>query len=303
MPKLASHQSRQYVKMILIGDSGSGKTGSLESLVRAGYKLHILDMDNGLDSLRAWVEKKCPDKMENVDYETLRDAFKMTSAGPIVDKARAYIAATKLLTKWSDGSDPSKWGPEHIMVIDSTSSLGKACLAWAESLSPNVKDKRQWFFTGQQSFEKIIQMVTSMTYTEEEKDKDGQLTGKITTFPGFDTNVIVIAHVNYKDLTQTEDDDKSEKSESSGPQKGYPTAVGSALGPIIPRYFNTMVQCDSIGTGKGAKKIIRTLPTGVIDLKNPAPFRVEASYPIDDGLAKLFEALKNNSVQPATKET
>ena len=52
MPSLSAHQSNDYVKLLLCGDSGSGKSGALASLVGAGYKLRILDMDNGLDSLK-----------------------------------------------------------------------------------------------------------------------------------------------------------------------------------------------------------------------------------------------------------
>ena len=39
MPSLANHQSNEFTKMLLEGDSGSGKTGSLASLVAAGFSL------------------------------------------------------------------------------------------------------------------------------------------------------------------------------------------------------------------------------------------------------------------------
>ena len=52
MPSLANHQSNEFTKLLIEGDSGSGKTGALASLVKAGYKLRILDMDNGLDALK-----------------------------------------------------------------------------------------------------------------------------------------------------------------------------------------------------------------------------------------------------------
>ncbi len=51
MPTLDAHESSRYAKLIYIGDSGTGKTGSLVSLLADGYKLKILDMDAGLDSL------------------------------------------------------------------------------------------------------------------------------------------------------------------------------------------------------------------------------------------------------------
>src|SRR5262252_9685406 len=51
MPGLEDHQSNDFVKMLLIGDAQAGKTGSLVSLVKAGYRLRILDFDNKLDVL------------------------------------------------------------------------------------------------------------------------------------------------------------------------------------------------------------------------------------------------------------
>ena len=48
MPTLDQHQSDEYLKLIYIGDSSTGKTGSMVSLLLAGYKLYIIDMDNGV---------------------------------------------------------------------------------------------------------------------------------------------------------------------------------------------------------------------------------------------------------------
>lgn len=272
--KLSSHQSGKYSKLILIGDSGAGKTGSLVSLVAAGYHLKILDLDNGLSALRAFIKKDCPDKIDNVDFETLRDPIKPGANGPVVT-AKAFVEATKLMTTWSDGSDPSKGGEDEIFVLDSTTTLGKMAYEWAKAMAPSAKDPRQWYFAAQQAFENIIGMLTATTYENTDEE-----TGKTTVYPGFDANLIVIAHVNYKELVE-------------GISKGYPTAVGSALGPTIPKYFDVMVQAEVTGTGKNAARKIRTVPTGIVDLKNPAPFRIEAEYPINDGMARLFEQLKS----------
>ena len=49
MPNLAQHQSNNFTKMLLEGDSGSGKTGALTSLVAAGYKLQNVPSDERKD--------------------------------------------------------------------------------------------------------------------------------------------------------------------------------------------------------------------------------------------------------------
>ena len=257
MPLLSQHQSSSFVKLIYIGDSGTGKTGSLVSLVKAGYSLRILDMDNGLDALAQFVAKECPDRLDNVDFETLRDPTRATQAGPIVT-AKAYLAAIKLMSKWSDESTPSEWGEDTIFVLDSLTALGKSAFEWAKGQAPSARDPRQWYFAAQQTIENIIGMLTS---------KD------------FQCNVIVISHVNYKELQE-------------GVHRGYPSAIGSALGPTIPKYFNTMVMASTIGSGKNTKRSISTIPTAVVDLKNPAPFKIEASYDLGTGMSELFTKLK-----------
>lgn len=254
--KLSSHPASQFQKLIYIGDSSTGKTGSLVSLVKSGYKLRILDYDNGLQSLIAQIEEQCPDFLDNVDAITLRDKFRATSSGPVVS-AKAYVEGVKYLDKWDDGSTPSDWGPETIFVLDTTTSMGKSCFEWAKSLAPTAKDPRQWYFAAQQSFENIIAQVTS---------------------EDFRCNVILIGHVNYKEL-------------QDGTTKGYPTAVGSALGPLIPRYFNTMLMTETVGSGKSVRRTIRTISTAVVDLKNPAPFKIDAEYPLNEGLALIFAKL------------
>lgn len=262
MAKLSEHQSSKYVKLLYIGDSGSAKTGSLVSLVSAGYKLRILDLDNGLSALFQYARLQCPDKMDNVDFETRRDKFKASPLGPILDgAAKAYIESSTLMTKWTDGTAPMSWGEDTIFVLDSLTALGQAAFNWAKSMNPGAKDPRQWFFTAQQSIETIISMLTSET---------------------FKTNLIIISHVQFQELPD-------------GTTKGYATSIGKALGSTVPKYFDIMVLAQTQGSGKNVKRTINTLPTSMIDLKNPVPFKLDQTLPLETGLATLFEKLKEKS--------
>lgn len=265
MPSLADHQSNEFTKVLLCGDSGSGKSGALTSLVAAGYKLRILDMDNGLDSLKTYVLKDCPANLDNVEFRTLRDPYKTTAAGPKVDKAKAFVDAMKMLDHWKyddvDLGKPSDWGPDTICVIDSLSFLSDAAFDWAESLNPTAKDPRQWYGAAQQAIESALALLTS---------------------PNFRTNVIVTAHVRYIE-------------NPDGTKKGYPNSVGSALGPTIPRYFNNWAQCEN----KNGKRTIRTEASAMIDLKNTKPFEMAKDYPIATGLADFFAVIRGAAKKEA----
>lgn len=258
MGTLDQHQGTDIVKALFLGGSGTGKTGSLLSLVKAGYKVRILDMDNNLYSLAAYARKECPDRLTNVQFETRRDRYKSTKGGPIVDgMPKAFVDSLDLLTKWSDGTSPSDWGPDHVIVIDSLTLMGRAAFEWAKGMNPSSKDPRKWFYTAQQAIENMIVMLTS---------------------DGFKCNVIVTAHIRIQEV-------------EDGSAKGFANAIGTALGPIIPGYFPTVLLMETTAA-KPPKRTIHTVPTALIDLKNPAPFRVQASYPIETGLADIFTALK-----------
>lgn len=269
MPTLSQHQSNSFTKMLLMGDSGSGKTGALTSLVAAGYKLRILDLDNGLEPLKQFVLRECPDKIDNIEFRTLRDKRKASALGPVIDGSpKAFIAALKMLDHWKydeiDLGKPADWGSDIIFVLDSLTLLSTAAFDWADPLVPTgksgEKDNRAVFYQAQQAIEDVLALVTSES---------------------FQTNVIVIAHVRYID-------------NPDGTRKGYPTSVGSALSPAIPRYFNSVALAQT----KGGNRTIQTAATALIDLKNPKPFEMEKSFPIGTGLAEFFGTLREHPAQP-----
>lgn len=259
MPLLSNHHSNEYTKLLLEGDSGSGKTGGLTSLVRAGYYLRILDMDNGLETLKTFVTRECPDKLANVEFRTLRDKYKASPLGPMLaGPATAFVDAIKMLDRWKYGDTdlgvPATWGPETVLVIDSLTFLSDSAFEWAKALNSSAKDPRQWFYQAQQAIEDVLALLTSES---------------------FKTNVIVISHIRYLETPEG--------------TKGYPTSVGKALGPTIPRYFNSVAMARTSASGK---RTIRTATTAMIDLKNPKPFEMKETYDLETGLADFFAVLR-----------
>lgn len=256
MPSLDQLTASQVVKLLLIGDSGTGKTGSVASLVKAGYNVRVLDFDNGWESLAAAVKRTCPERISSVVVECFRDTYKSTQAGPVISgMPKAFTGGLKLLDGWGDLGHPGSWGPECVLVVDSLTFLSDAAYSWADALNPSAKDKRQIYGAAQEAIEHVLALLTG---------------------PSFNTNVIVTAHIRYIDLPD-------------GTKRGYPTAVGQALSPTIPRYFNSVAACQ---TEIGGKRTIQTLSTALIDLKNPKSFEMQKSLPIETGLATFFEVLR-----------
>jgi AAA domain len=266
VPNLTKHQSSEYTKLLLIGDSKSGKTGSLASLALKGYKLRILDFDNGLDGLAQVIRRDNAAALEAVEFRTLRDKYRSTPLGSVVDGTpTAFIDALRMLDHWKyeGGTDlgvPATWGKDAILVIDSLTFMSHAAFNFREPLVPKSRDGkydvRAVYKDSQDAIESAVALLTSES---------------------FKTNVIVITHVRYQD-------------NPDGTRKGYPTAIGAALSTHLPAYFNSVILAQ---TGPGGRRQIQTAATAMIDLANPASFKMQPTLPIETGLATFFETLRS----------
>jgi hypothetical protein len=279
MPTLSHHQSTNLIKLLVLGDSKSGKTGALAPLVCAGYKLGILDMDNLLDPLRTFVERDCPLFLENVHYATFRDHYAPSAEGPVIKgQPKAFAQAIRLMDHWKtedeDLGPPAEWGPDWIFVIDSFSRLCDAAYDFREPLTPRSQksgqlDARATYGDAQDAMEKILANLGS---------------------DSFRTNVIVIGHLSYMTI---QDPSGAEKI------KAFPQGIGQKLSPKIPQYFPSVVHFYN----HNGKRTLRTTSTPLLDLANPKPFEMSKEYPIETGLADFFRVLRDPPAKEAKHET
>lgn len=273
MPSLSAHQSNDFVKLLLLGDAKSGKTGSLVSLVKAGYNLRILDYDNLLDILKYLLLKdNDPSLLERVEFRSLRDKRKATALGSVIDgQPKAFVEGLKMLDHWKyddvDLGKPKDWGPDHILVLDSLSRLCDAAYEWAEPMIPAGKsgdrDLRAAYGMAQDAVENMLGLLTS---------------------PSFATNVIVIAHGTYIELP-----DKTTKI--------FPQGVGQKLSPKIPQYFPNYIRYKNVN----GKRTISLKSDPMIDLANTRPFAMPDSLPLETGLADFFGHLREHPSQQEKK--
>lgn len=294
MPKLSAHQSAKITKMILIGDSGTGKTGALTSLAEAGYNLRILDLDNGLDVLvnylRASQAKPIDGitPLERVDFITITDKFKHVGGKATPVNSNTWARAIKYLDRWTNkgetlkGTDPEgkpiniiidenhpdffdlgkpeEWGPDSILVVDSFTFLCNAAMRFVLKL--NNRPAGPTYESDWNEAQQLVENLLAMLYSSE-----------------FATNVVVCAHIAVR-------------TEKDGTTTAFPSALGKALPPKVGRYFNAMLEVRRTGTGNAMKRTIHTVPAGLLELKNPNPVKVKSAYDIKDGLAEYFKAVR-----------
>lgn len=271
MALLAQHTAAASTKMLLLGDSGSGKTGALVSLVKAGYNLRIVDFDNGLDVLS---DLLTPEEQTKVSFVTCTDEIKTLPNGVQVMQKPGWGTAMTALSNWPDGlGDPNKWGDKDVLVIDSLTLASKMAMNYVLHLNGrfgNIQVKPFQSDWGQAM--QLIENLLGMLYST-----------------GLKCNVIVISHI----VAET-----NEEGNATG--RYFPSAIGAKLPPKIGRYFNSMLRVQTIGQGIHAKRVIKTVSDGQIELKNSAPTKVPAQLPQATGLPQFFALVRGagNSASP-----
>lgn len=274
MGKFADQSSTEFVKGLILGDGGSGKTSALIALIEAGYNLYIYDFDNLLIPLKKLIQARCPERMGQVFVQTFTDKLKGVDMPAMMvgnslkimpnndGTPKAYSNAMKQLTHWKDGDedfgDPGTWGTNSIVVIDSLTSCATAAFRYVQAMNPGAKEPQTYYFAAQNLVMNLISLLCSESMA---------------------VHVLVLAHINY------------EKDSDGNLLKGFPKSIGSALNTVIATSFNTCLLVQSVGNS--GKRELKTRSTGLIELKNPAVFQdLPDRLPAETGLAEYFSAFR-----------
>lgn len=254
MTNMTQHQSTSKVNMLVLGDSGAGKTGGLASLVDAGLKVRILDFDNGVGPIRGFVKK--PELLANVDFLTLRDDYKLIGPKVAATKASAFQRGMQALTDGKEWGNPdigplSTWGSDCVLVVDTLSTMSKS------------------------SFQMVL-IANGRAAGRPEQSDYGTAMDNVENFLNLVTGPDIKCHV----LVQTH----TTRNEDTG--KIYPEALGSKLPPKVAKPFDNMI---SLSVGPGGKRQYKTKIDGMLALKTAVP--LSESYPLETGLADIFRAL------------
>lgn len=262
MAALEDHPSQEAVKLLLLGNSGAGKTGLLASLA-SQYKLFIADFDSGLDILLDATVLPTEFR-KNVKYETFYDKSILNS-GVMLPKAEGFKNFIMKMQEWKEANASLggiySWGPDTIFIIDSLTFMGACALNYQLSVVGRLGAKPQI-----QDFGGAIDLQEQVLET--------------LYNPAVKCNIIVTAH-----LASIVDD-------TQGLTKLFPSALGKKLPPKVGRYFNNVVLIEKVGMGKAVKRQLQTAGTHNVDLKVSKPSKIPAVFEPD--LMKLFEILRGD---------
>lgn len=296
-------------KVMLIGKSGAGKTGSLASLVAAGYNLRIIDTDKGVRPLRSLltdehypyakiIKSRGIDLTTAVRFMPIDTSMKLrtitrklpgdgnrTTTETLLAPAdaRAWTKVLDLLDNWKDGDlnlgSVRTWGLQDVLVLDSFSTLAKCAYYFSQALNGRLGGRDSGY-----------------DYQRDVGEAQGQLTRLLELLydSSIACNVVVISHITWVDESQgvasrPREATKDNNISLSMPD-GYPSAIGRALSPQMGKYFNDVFIVRSSGTGQSVSRNISTVPQDGVVAKNSVYMQRE--YPINHGLASIFSLIR-----------
>lgn len=278
--------SPQSARILNVGWPGGGKTGSIVSLINAGFKVRMLAFEANYKVL------KFADPVllrENVDLVVLQD--KMTMGDRYMEPVgvpTAIADAARLMKEWKytrpdgtvvDHGKSREWGPDTVVVVDSLTSMGQASMRRQMKLSNQTLGSR-----------------TSNTWGAAVDEVNGMIELMARDEMGY--HLIVLGHLQMigpEDYLKQGDSKEVKEVKLENiqadliPTKLFPVGVTKNQSTRIAKEFDTMVLSErAMRLGK-MTRVIRTVGNPSLDLKVPAKLKDE--YPVETGMLDIFKAL------------
>jgi len=300
MPSFDELSPPESEKILLIGNSGAGKTGSVIALAALGLNVRILDLDKGVavikglvldpdspyrhDSGRAnallpgwlpikglWSEELGQSLPSRISYVTMTETMTAVNLPnrqiKAVPKGDLYARIVAQFDDWRDGEKSlgpiTSWGPNDVLVIDGLTRFSEAIFTQQLAIGGRLINRPEQSDYG--NAQRELRRALMTLYAEDIK-----------------CNVIMICHI---DFIETE----------SGPTKGFSKVlVGKSFAPEVGTYFNHTLLAQSIGQGAQERRVIKTNTSGMVELKTAVPLRAKPEYPLPTGLAEYFKAIRGS---------
>lgn len=224
--------------VLLIGDTGTGKTYSVGKLIEMGLNVRILFTEPGMETIGQYYQDRGQPIPPNVhwqyiapaapDWEAMIDSakkintlnFKMLAEMGDINKKKfnEFISILTALSNFRSDRDGSmlgaadSWGTDTVLVVDSLSGLNLAAMNLVTGSKP-VKSMADWGVA-----------ISNLEF----------LITKLTT--GLQCHFVMTAHM------------ERETDEVTGGTSLMASTLGKKLAPKIPRFFSDVIHTRRDGT-------------------------------------------------------
>lgn len=280
------------LRILIGGWPKGGKTGAIASLLNAGYKVRMLDFEGNYDVLLNYVK---PEFLKNLDIATFQDVQTSDGSTPFdSDKAAkemAYSRALQQLKDWKTDIDGQPgtlgaaytWGPDTVLVVDNLTRLGEMSFRRARRIlnkRAGQVDVKAWGLG-------VDELVNFLQW----------MTRKTNKF-----HLVVLAHWQMlgPDIpmsSSSEDQDIKDLKVQIATERAamletklFPKGVTKENSRNIGSFLPVLLEAKRVVNGTKVKRVLLTETDEAIDLAFPVP-GAEKSYPIETGLATIFELL------------
>lgn len=300
------------VKTIIIGDTGTAKSGMTISLLCAGYRVGMIDTDNGARTLKglihptnypyyAYCQQKGIDISKNFnicDFSIkmgMRTVSKKTEGREVREtllapkNANAWNEIIEHLEHWQDKPLGLDWG--HISTWDNN------CVLILDSFTTI---SRMAYYFNQQLNNRLGLSETGYSHQQDVGGAQSQLRRLLEMIynPEIKCHVVLICHINSIDDSRGFDQTSANR-HMNEPQaiinsRGFPRSVGVALSKQVGIYFCDSFVATQAGSGVNVRYELHTVPTEVngtiVGAKNSS--KLKRTYFAETALAEIFAALR-----------
>ncbi len=239
------------IKLLLAGESGSGKSASMASLLNEGYNVLCFNFDNNTRIVHELVPA-AGERLVDVPYNVTNDVGgKNMAYVDFVGHLKTGIRVGERLVKVQ--SLDQSW----VIVFDTLTYMSECVLRHVLGANKIVRDDAQGF--NEAYWGRAQQIVHSLI---------NYMTG-----PAIGAHVIFNAHTEWRQL-------------EDGKKRYVPIVLGSALSPIIGRNFTDVWR---IGIKIDGSRVVSTQTNLEMNLKCSSPLKLKAEEPLD--LGKIFKRI------------
>lgn len=219
-------------KVLLLGDSGAGKTYSIVSLINAGYEVFAVFTEPGMEVVAHlpsdklhwhYIPPSAPDWDSMIDSANKINKLTFQSLASLGDvnkqKYTEFIQLLSVLANFKDQRTGKEYGPidnldpaKQALFIDSLSGISIMAINLVTGSKP-VKSQSDWG-VAMDNLERLLIRLTT----------------------GIPATMVLTAHV------------ERETDEVSGGVILTASTLGRKLAPKIPRFFSDIILCQRQGT-------------------------------------------------------